>query len=74
MEKLERARNKLIVALDVPTVEEADALVDTLGDHVNVFKIGLELVMAGGLDLARRLVSRGARRPSVVPTRRSRRQ
>lgn len=58
MEKLERARNKLIVALDVPTVTEAEALVDTLGDSVTVFKIGLELVMAGGLDLARRLVER----------------
>lgn len=58
MEKLERARNKLIVALDVPTVAEAEALVDTLGDSVTVFKIGLELVMAGGLDLARRLVER----------------
>lgn len=60
MEKLERARNKLIVALDVPTVAEAEALVDTLGDSVTVFKIGLELVMAGGLDLARRLVDRGS--------------
>lgn len=60
MEKLERARNKLIVALDVPTVAEAEALVDTLGDSVTVFKIGLELVMAGGLDLARRLVDRNS--------------
>lgn len=60
MEKLERARNKLIVALDVPTVAEAEALVDTLGDSVTVFKIGLELVMAGGLDLARRLVERNS--------------
>jgi len=59
MDKLERARNKLIVALDVPTVEEAEALVGTLGEHVSVFKIGLELVMAGGLDLARRLVGQG---------------
>lgn len=61
MEKLERARNRLVVALDVPTIEEAEALVDTLGDDVSVYKVGLELVMAGGLDLAGRLINRGKR-------------
>lgn len=59
MENLERARNKLIVALDVPTVEEAEDLVGRLGDGVSVYKIGLELVMAGGLELARRLIREG---------------
>lgn len=59
MENLERARNKLIVALDVPTVEEAENLIGRLGDDVSVYKIGLELVMAGGLELARRLIREG---------------
>lgn len=59
MENLERARNKLIVALDVPTVEEAEALISRLADGVSVYKIGLELVMAGGLDLTRRLIAEG---------------
>jgi orotidine-5'-phosphate decarboxylase len=38
---------RLIMALDVPGVDEAKALVDTLGDTVSFYKIGLELFMAG---------------------------
>ena len=38
---------RLIMALDVPGVDEAKALVDTLGDSVGFYKIGLELFMAG---------------------------
>jgi orotidine-5'-phosphate decarboxylase len=49
----------LIVALDFPEVEAAEALVQRLGASVTFYKIGLELVMAGGLDLARRLVDAG---------------
>jgi orotidine-5'-phosphate decarboxylase len=49
------ARDRLIVALDVPTIEAARALVAKLGDAVSFYKIGLELVMQGGLDLAREL-------------------
>lgn len=48
-------RDRLIVALDLPQVEPAQALVQRLGPAVSFYKIGLELVMAGGLDLARRL-------------------
>jgi len=55
------ARDRLIVALDVPTVGEARALVARLGASVTFYKIGLELVMAGGLALARELVDAGAR-------------
>jgi orotidine-5'-phosphate decarboxylase len=50
-----RARDRLIVALDVPTTEAARALVGKLGDAVGFYKIGLELIMNGGLDLAREL-------------------
>ena len=49
------ARDRLIVALDVPTIEAARALVGRLGAAVGFYKIGLELVMSGGLDLAREL-------------------
>ncbi len=49
------ARDRLIVALDVPTIEAARALVGKLGGAVGFYKIGLELVMSGGLDLAREL-------------------
>jgi orotidine-5'-phosphate decarboxylase len=56
-----RARDRLIVALDVQSVEEARALIDRLGDSVGVYKIGLELMFAGGMGLATELASRGAR-------------
>ena len=55
------AKDWLIVALDVPSVDEARALVDTLGDSVGVYKIGLELLFSGGFQLARDLIAQGAR-------------
>jgi orotidine-5'-phosphate decarboxylase len=55
------ARNRLIVALDVPGADAARALIDKLGASVGVYKIGLELLFAGGLSLAAELVARGAR-------------
>ena len=54
-------RDRLIVALDVGSVEEARALIAKLGDSVGVHKIGLELLFAGGFDLARELVAQGRR-------------
>lgn len=50
---------RLIVALDVPTVAEAERLVDRLGDAVSFYKVGLELAFVGGFDLARRLKASG---------------
>jgi orotidine-5'-phosphate decarboxylase len=41
-------RERLIVALDVPDIPAARALVGTLGDSVGFYKIGLELFMAPG--------------------------
>ncbi|MFG1463975.1 orotidine-5'-phosphate decarboxylase [Xanthobacter sp. DSM 24535] len=55
----ESAREKLIVALDFPNVAAAEALVWQLGDAVSFYKIGLELTIAGGLDLASDLISAG---------------
>lgn len=52
-------RDRLIVALDFPTVAAAEALVWQLGDEVGFYKIGLELTIAGGLDFASDLVSSG---------------
>ena len=48
-------KDKLIVALDLPSTDAARALVDTLGDSVSFYKVGLELLFSGGLDLARDL-------------------
>jgi orotidine-5'-phosphate decarboxylase len=39
---------RLIFALDVPGAEEARRLVETLGDSVRFYKLGLELFTAGG--------------------------
>jgi orotidine-5'-phosphate decarboxylase len=55
------AKDRLIVALDVPSIEEARALVAKLGESVGVYKIGLELLFSGGLQLASELVAQGAR-------------
>jgi orotidine-5'-phosphate decarboxylase len=53
------ARDRLIVGLDIPTVGEAEALVKTLGDDVLFYKIGYQLVFAGGLEFARDLAADG---------------
>ncbi len=52
-------KDRLIVGLDVPTVEKAESLVQELGDAVTFYKIGYQLVFAGGLDLALDLKKRG---------------
>lgn len=54
-------RERLIVALDVPTVAEARTLVARLGRAVAFYKIGLELAMSGGLDLSRELAEGGSK-------------
>ena len=41
-------RERLILALDVPSPNDAKALIETLGDSVRFCKMGLELFMAGG--------------------------
>ena len=55
------AKDRLIVALDMPTVEEAQRLVVKLGPEVTFYKVGLELLFSGGLELARALKSEGKR-------------
>ena len=50
------ARDRLIVALDVPTIADAEAMVTKLGDSVSFYKIGYQLAFAGGLSLAQELV------------------
>ncbi len=52
-------RERLIVALDVASVGEAQALVRRLGDAVAFYKIGYQLGFAGGLALAERLAGEG---------------
>jgi orotidine-5'-phosphate decarboxylase len=54
-----KAQDRLIVALDVPTVEEARGLVDRLAGKVGLFKVGSQLFTAGGPGFVRDLVARG---------------
>lgn len=54
-----QVRDKLIVALDFPNVAAAEAMVWQLGDTVSFYKIGLELTISGGLDLAADLIGAG---------------
>lgn len=50
---------RLIVALDLPSVAEARALVERIGEPGRFFKIGYRLGFSGGLDFARELVDAG---------------
>ena len=54
-----RPRDRLIAALDVADLREAEALVERLEGAVGVYKIGFELALAGGLGLAERLARAG---------------
>jgi orotidine-5'-phosphate decarboxylase len=45
------AKDRLIVALDLPGVEPAQAMIARLGDSVTFYKIGYQLAYAGGLSL-----------------------
>ena len=55
------ARDRLILALDVPSAEEADRLMSRVEGTVRFVKIGLELYTAAGPDVVRRAVARGKR-------------
>lgn len=52
-------RDRLIVALDLPSVAEAEKLVAHVGDAVSFYKIGYQLGYAGGLEFAKDLVRSG---------------
>jgi orotidine-5'-phosphate decarboxylase len=53
------SRERLIVALYVPSVADAERMIERLGDSVCFYKIGYQLAFAGGLALAERLASAG---------------
>jgi orotidine-5'-phosphate decarboxylase len=53
------ARDRLIVALDLPTVAVAEAMVERLGDSVSFYKIGYQLAFAGGLSFTAALIAAG---------------
>ena len=53
------ARDRLIVALDLPSTEAARGLMSKLGDAVSFYKIGYQLGFAGGLEFSRELIGQG---------------
>ncbi|WP_158813576.1 orotidine-5'-phosphate decarboxylase [Methylocapsa sp. S129] len=52
-------RERLIVALDMPDVAQAERLVAEIGDSASFYKIGMELAYGGGFDLIARLAASG---------------
>jgi orotidine-5'-phosphate decarboxylase len=52
-------KDRLIVALDLPSVGAAEAMITRLGDSVTFYKIGYQLAYAGGLPLVRQLADAG---------------
>ena len=50
---------RLIVALDVPSREDAEAMVERLGDAVSFYKVGLQLLAGDGMAMAKDLKRRG---------------
>lgn len=59
MSDTQQIKDRLIVALDVPSVLDAAAIVASLGDSVSFYKIGYQLAFAGGLDFAGELKRAG---------------
>ncbi|MEZ0169469.1 orotidine-5'-phosphate decarboxylase [Microvirga sp. TS319] len=52
-------RDRLIIGLDVPSVEEARSVVTRIGDAGSFYKIGYQLAYAGGFEFARELIGQG---------------
>jgi orotidine-5'-phosphate decarboxylase len=52
-------KDRLILSLDLPALEPAEAMIARLGDSVSFYKIGYQLVYAGGLSLAQKLRAAG---------------
>src|SRR5689334_17579446 len=53
------SRERLIVALDLPSVAAANAMVTQLGASVQFYKIGYQLAFTGGLPFAAKLIAAG---------------
>lgn len=53
------AVNPIIVALDVESAAEARELVARLGSHVDIYKVGMELYAASGMEIVRELLAQG---------------
>lgn len=61
MNDAKNARDQIIVALDFPTAEAALNLVETLGDSIRFYKIGMQLFTKCGLSIVHEVKDRGAK-------------
>ncbi len=52
-------RDRLIIGLDLPSVDEARSVVSRIGASGSFYKIGYQLAYAGGLEFARELIGAG---------------
>lgn len=59
MSAIHPMRDQLIIALDVPSVDDAKAIVNEVGDSGSYYKIGHQLGFAGGLSFAQELIQDG---------------
>lgn len=58
---MRQAKDRIIVALDVETADEARRIIEEIGSEVGAFKIGLQLFTAAGASFVRETVARGAK-------------
>jgi len=54
-----KPEDRLIIALDLPSVEDAEKAIASIGDAGAFYKIGYQLMPIGGLQLAERLTAAG---------------
>lgn len=56
----QQIKEKIVLALDVETIEEAKELVDKLSPYTGTFKVGLQLFMGYGLEIVNYILSKNA--------------
>jgi orotidine-5'-phosphate decarboxylase len=56
-----KAKDRLIVALDVETATEADTLIELLADKVGMFKVGSQLFTTHGPQIVKKIIQRGSK-------------
>lgn len=59
--KPQSAKERIILALDVDTMEEAESLVEELKDYVGYFKVGLQLFTSCGYEPVEMIKKHGAK-------------
>ncbi|MDQ2919080.1 MAG: orotidine-5'-phosphate decarboxylase [Verrucomicrobiota bacterium] len=60
-DQIKNPRDRIIVALDLPTAAEALEMVAKISDDVSFFKIGLQLYTAAGPEIVRAVIAKGGK-------------